>query len=189
LCALSWLQDHPKDVEFLNTPIRFYTEMKTIFGSSMATGKFVVGSCEALGTNYAESVAAKIEGTTFTTTPDLKQATTKVGDGIKATDVMTPSVGGKIKRPLFMEDEMLMMINMTDVVNNVTNALRETDPANVDPTLYLAVMEMPAYTTEALIVAYTYLLENKSLATGFISMSASHKDIWLRTYLAKNYYE
>jgi hypothetical protein len=50
-------------------------------------------------------------------------------------------------------------------------------------------MEMPAYTTEALIVAYTYLLENKSLATGFISMSASHRDIWLRTYLAKNYYE
>jgi hypothetical protein len=189
LCALSWLQDHPKDAEFLNTPIRFYTEMETIFGSSMATGRFAVGSSEALGTNKAESVAAKIEGTTFTTTPDLKQATTEVGDGGKATEVLPPSVGGKRKRPLFTEDEMLMMTNMTDAVNNVANALRETGPGHVDPALYLAVMEMPAYTTEALIVAYTYLLENKSLATGFISMSASRRDIWLRTYLAKNYYE
>jgi hypothetical protein len=71
---------------------------------------------------------------------------------------------------------MLMMTNMTDVANNVANALKETGPAHVDPALYLAVMEMPAYTTEALIVAYTYLLENKSLTTSFISMSASHRD-------------
>ncbi|CAD6237373.1 unnamed protein product [Miscanthus lutarioriparius] len=34
---LGHFKDHPKDVEFLNTPIRFYTEMETIFGSSMAT--------------------------------------------------------------------------------------------------------------------------------------------------------
>jgi hypothetical protein len=49
--------------------------METIFGS-IATGRFVVGSSEALGTNNAESVATKIEGTTFTTTPDMKHATT-----------------------------------------------------------------------------------------------------------------
>jgi hypothetical protein len=50
-------------------------------------------------------------------------------------------------------------------------------------------MEMPTYTTKALIVAYTYLLENKSLASSFISIYTSHRNIWLRTYLAKNYYE
>ena len=54
---------------------------------------------------------------------------------------------------------MPMMTNMTDAVNNVANALRETRPAHVDPDLYLAVMEMHGFTTEALIVAYTYLLE------------------------------
>jgi hypothetical protein len=53
--------------------------METIFGSSMASGRFAVGSSEALGTNNDESVATKIEGTTFTTTPDLKQATTDRG--------------------------------------------------------------------------------------------------------------
>ena len=57
---------------------------------------------------------------------------------------------------------MLMMTNMTDAVNNVASTLRETGPAHVDHDLYLAVLEMPGFTTEALIVAYTYLLENKA---------------------------
>ena len=57
------LQDHPKDAEFLNCPIRFYTEMEAIFGHAMATGKYAVGSGEALGQNQDDSVAAKIEGT------------------------------------------------------------------------------------------------------------------------------
>jgi hypothetical protein len=49
-------------------------------------------------------------------------------------------------------------------------------------------MEMQGFTTEALIVAYTYLLENKAIAIGFVKMAISHRDIWLRNYLAKNYY-
>jgi hypothetical protein len=43
-------------------------------------------------------------------------------------------------------------------------------------------------TTEALIVVYTHLLENKAVATSFVNMSTPHREIWLRTYLAKNYY-
>jgi hypothetical protein len=76
---------------------------------------------------------------------------------------------------------------MADVVRDVASALRETGAAHVDPDLYLAVMEMGGYSTEALIVAYTYLLENKPMATGFVKMAMQHKDIWPRNYLAKNY--
>jgi hypothetical protein len=97
-------------------------------------------------------------------------------------------VGGKRKRGNFTEDEMLLLTNMSDAVNNVANALRETCVAHVDLDLYLAVMEMQGFTTEALIVAYTYLLENKAIAIGFVKMAISHRDIWLRNYLAKNYY-
>jgi hypothetical protein len=32
---------------------------------------------------------------------------------------------------------MLMLTNMSDVVNNVANALRETRPAHVDANMYL----------------------------------------------------
>ena len=83
---------------------------------------------------------------------------------------------------------MLMMTNMSDVINNVASALRGIGPAHVDPDLYLVVMEMFGFTTEVLIVAYTYLLENKALGRGFVNMAINHRDIWLRNYLAKNYY-
>jgi hypothetical protein len=74
-----------------------------------------------------------------------------------------------------------MMTNMTDAVNNVANAMIKTGAAHVDPDLYLAVMENPAYSTKALIVAYTHLLENKAVATGFVNMTTPHREIWLMT--------
>jgi len=56
------LQDHPKDVEFLNYPIRFYTKMEAIFGHSQITSRYALGSAETLGDNQANSVATKVEG-------------------------------------------------------------------------------------------------------------------------------
>jgi hypothetical protein len=81
-----------------------------------------------------------------------------------------------------------MMTNMTDAVNNMANALREIGPAHVDANLYLTVMEMPGFTEEALNMAYTYLVDNKALGRGFVNMMDNHRDIWLRNFLAKNYY-
>ena len=97
-------------------------------------------------------------------------------------------MGAKRKRGTFSEDEMLMLTNMSDAVNNVANALRETGPTHVDADLYLAMMEIPSFTEEALIVAYTYLLNYKAQGRGFVGMSDNHRDIWLRNYLVKNYY-
>jgi hypothetical protein len=102
--------------------------------------------------------------------------------------VPSTTIGGKRKKGNFTEDEMLMLTNMSDAVNNVINALRETGPAHVDGNLYLAVMEMPVFTEEALIVAYTFLQDNKTQGRGFMNMSDAHRIFWLRTYLAKNYY-
>jgi hypothetical protein len=58
----------------------------------------------------------------------------------------------------------------------------------VDASLYLAMMEMPGYSEEALIVAYTFLLDNKARGRGFVNMTEGHRNLWLRTFLAKNYY-
>ena len=167
------LQDHPKDAEYLNTPIRFYKEMEALFGSTLATGRFALGSNEPLGVNNADSVAAKLEG------QDFSCGTSEFGEGSKATAPVFGEgskdniVGAKRKRANFSEEEMLMMTNMTDAVNNVANAMLKTGAAHVDPDLYLAVMEMEMsdFSTEALIVAYTHLLENKAVATGFVNMS------------------
>ncbi|CAD6226689.1 unnamed protein product [Miscanthus lutarioriparius] len=156
------VKDHPKDVEYLNTPIRFYDEMETIFGSACATRRFAVGSNEPLGvsSNTTDIAAGKMEGTFGH--QQLGDEKANHGESSKATEPNSSVVGGKWKRACFSEDEMLIMTNMTDVVNNVANALRETGPAHVDADLYHAVMDMPEFTEEALIVAFSHLLDNKA---------------------------
>ena len=57
--------------------------MEAIFGHSMATGRYALGSSEALGVNQADSVAAKIEGSTFHHVPEEK-TNTEVVEGSKA---------------------------------------------------------------------------------------------------------
>ncbi|WVZ96112.1 hypothetical protein U9M48_041791, partial [Paspalum notatum var. saurae] len=50
-------QAHPKDAEYLNKPIENYQQMQMIFGNGLATGKWAMGSNEALGSpsDFAES--------------------------------------------------------------------------------------------------------------------------------------
>ena len=43
------MQDNTKDAEFLNVSIVNYHFMQTVFGSGVATGRFAMGSNEALG--------------------------------------------------------------------------------------------------------------------------------------------
>jgi hypothetical protein len=171
------LQDHPKDAEFLNCPIRFCIELEAIFGHVMVIGRFALGSGEALGVNEADSVVAKVEGTTLNNVCEEK-TNTKVGEGSKTTELLaTFGVGGKRKRGTFTEDEMLLLTNMSDTMNNVANALRETSPDHVDANLYLAIMVTPGFSEEALIVGYTCLLDNKAQGRGFVGMSDNYRDI------------
>jgi hypothetical protein len=98
--------------------------METIFGHSMATGRYALGSSEALGVSQADSAAAKVEGSVFHHVPEEK-TDTEVGEDNKAIEQLHSSVGGKRKRGTFTEDEMLLLTNMSDAVNNIANALRE----------------------------------------------------------------
>ncbi|CAD6334495.1 unnamed protein product [Miscanthus lutarioriparius] len=249
---LGHCKDHPKDAEFLNCPIRFYTEMEAIFANAMATGKFALGSGEALGQNQADSVGAKADGPPLTHTTGnevfkdkdvnsvakaLKQfcgevvSPTQVYNHLRKwrqkwarvsklkdlsaalwddqahaimleqehylghckdhpkdaeflncpirfytqMEAIFANAMATRKRGNFSEEEMLMLTNMSDAVNNVANALRETGPAHVDANLYLAVMEMPGFSEEALIVAYTFLPDNKAQGGGFVNMSDAHR--------------
>ena len=182
------MQDHPKDVEHLNTPIRFYDEIETIFGSTCVTRRFAIGSNEPLevSSNTTDTVVGKMGGTFGH--QQLGDEKTDHGESSKAIELNSFAVGGKRKNVCFSEDEMLLMTNMTDAVNNVANALRETGPAHVDADLYHAVMDMPGFIEEALIVVFSHLLDNKAQGKGFVDMVDNQRVIWLRNFLAKHYY-
>jgi hypothetical protein len=86
---------------------------------------------------------------------------TEEGEGSKATELLPSDDGRKRKMAYFSEEEVLVMTNMTDAVNNIANALRETGSAHVDANLY-HVVDMSSFTKEALIVVLSHLLDNKA---------------------------
>ena len=104
--------------------------MEAIFGHSMATGRYALGSGEALRVNQADIAAAKVEGSALHHFPK-EETNTEVDEGSKAIELLQSTMGGKRKRGNFTKDEMLLLTNMSDVVNNVANALRETCAARL----------------------------------------------------------
>jgi hypothetical protein len=56
------MQDHPKDAEFLNCPIRFYGEMEAIFGHSIATGRYRCPTGHAVSARVVPPRAAVPDG-------------------------------------------------------------------------------------------------------------------------------
>ena len=172
------LQAHPKNADFLNKPIQHYKQMMIIFGNGQATGKYAMGSNEPLGSpsDFAES-SLKTDAP-----KDLKSGKTEPVEGTKSEG----GVGSKRKRSLLSEEDMILFTGMADAVNNVADAIRSTKVEDSHPDLYGAVMFVPGFSEEALMVAYGHLLDNKALGSAFVHMSDSHRVLWLRTFLASH---
>jgi hypothetical protein len=185
------LQAHPKDAEFLNKPIENYKEMMTIFGTGLATGKFAMGSNEALGSPYdgaTSSVKTEPydEDKTVKGMDDVAKLFGESKDTREAT-CGSAGPGNKRKRSVLSEEDNLVLSNMTDAVKDVAAAIRETKVEVIHPDLYGAVMYMPGFTEEALICAFSHLVDNKAQGDAFVKMTDSHRVLWLRTWLTKNY--
>jgi hypothetical protein len=156
-----------------------------IFGNGMATGKYAMGSNEPLDTtsNFAEN-SLKSEPTDATKlTKDEDVA--KMFEAPKGADV---SAGSKRKRCMLSDEDAVVLTSVTNAVNNVTEAIRSTKVDEVHLELYGTVMFMHGFTEETLIVAFSHLVNNKAQGIAFVGMSHSHHVLWLRTFLAKNYY-
>ncbi|XP_034604831.2 uncharacterized protein [Setaria viridis] len=174
------IKAHPKDAEYLNKPIVYYQEMMVIFGNGQATGKYAMGSNEALG-SPSEFAYSPMKH-------DLPEELTPGKPEAAFVSKSEPPVGSKRKRSMLSDDDVLVFTGMTDAVNNVADAIRSTKVEDSHPDLYGALMYMPGFSEEALMLAYGHLLNNKAQGSAFVQMSHSHRVLWLSTYLAKNNY-
>lgn len=86
-----------------------------------------------------------------------------------------------------LSEDIASMTGMTNAVNNVADAIRSTKVEDSHPELYGVVMFMPGFTEEALMVAYSHLLDNKALGGAFVNMNDAHRVMWLQTFWAKHY--
>nr|XP_034591640.1 uncharacterized protein LOC117853365 [Setaria viridis] len=186
------IKAHPKDTEFLNKHIENYKEMMIIFGNGLATGKYAMGSNEALGSPF------DFTDTSMKTEPyDEDKAAKCIDDVAKVfgeapKDIIEVISGSgpskKRKRSVLTEEDHLVMSSMTEAVRDVASAIRETKVEVLNPDLYSAVMYMPGFSEEALICAFSHLVDNKAQGDAFVNMAENHRVLWLRTWLAKNSY-
>jgi hypothetical protein len=171
----------------LNTPIENYVEMEAIFGGTLATGKYAMGSNEPLGTNMAH---IDLDG------PGEESDMTKTCAASGPASVCKPetSVGteGKErggKRRKISQEELDLMSGMVKAVQAVGEALKTPQHNEVHEDLYSCVMGSPGYSQEALMFALCYLLKNKAEGVCFVQMTEEHRVLWLRTYLSTTYFQ
>jgi hypothetical protein len=171
----------------LNKPIENYQQMEVIFGNGCATGRFAMGSSQPLGSpsDWAES-SQKIDEPPKEYEEAAKQDASATSN--KHQEAGGSAVGSKRKRAMLSDEDITVLTGMTDAVNNVAEAIRDTKTEVVPADLYSAVMLVPGFTDEALIVAYSHLADNCALGAAYLHMSDAHRVLWLRTFLAKHYY-
>ncbi|KAK3138336.1 hypothetical protein QOZ80_5AG0367490 [Eleusine coracana subsp. coracana] len=142
--------------------------MEVIFGNGLVTGKFAMGSSEPLGSpsDFAESSLKTYEVKGFGEPSKNASGGTVSGSGPSGS-----GAGNKRKRGMITDDDIQVMSDMTDAVNNMAQATRETKVEDSHPDLYGVVMFMPGFTEEALIIAYSHLLDNRAHGTAFVNMT------------------
>ncbi|KAJ1270664.1 hypothetical protein BS78_06G069100 [Paspalum vaginatum] len=147
--------------------------MEAIFGGGVATGRYAMGSNEPL----------EIPTETETIELDAEETPTQEED-IKVVEPKAKGESSKQrKRKRVPDEEASLMSSMTEAIRGFAAAVSEAVPG-----LYTAVMGCPSFSREALMVALGHLGQNKATGLLFVEMTTDDKDLWLRTYLAKNYH-
>jgi hypothetical protein len=150
----------------LNKPIENYKQMQIIFGNGQATSKFAMGSSEPLGfpLDFVESSlkpnsdymkvddVAKLFGEAEA--PKNEDGAAAAGSGFGG--------GNKRGRCMLSEEDIIVMTGMTGAVKEVAAAIGETKVEDSHPKLYDVVMFMPGFSEEALLAAYSHMLDNKA---------------------------
>lgn len=175
-------QDHAKDAEFLSQPIINYGYMQTIFGCGVATGRFAMGSNEALKQPHKQEF---LDLETEPTTPTLDEATPSQKD--KKDGKKDQKKEDKKRKRIINEEDAAVMTGMTDAIWGLNAAVSEGNHSEVAPGIYEAVMGCKNLSRPDLMICLNYLMKHKGASLVFLSMSDEDKELWCKTHLDEKF--
>ena len=156
-------------------PIANYQQMQTIFGSGVATGRFAMGSNEALGQPAAEQDTIDLDSEAPPTAKEDATSSKKKVDDKKS---------GKRKRMLSDEDSVLLT-GVTDAIWGLGAAVSEGNHNEAALGIYDAVTGCTNFSRSDMMMCLDYLMGHKGPAMVFVGMKLEDKELWCRTYLNK----
>uniref|UniRef100_A0A0D3HS06 Myb/SANT-like domain-containing protein n=1 Tax=Oryza barthii TaxID=65489 RepID=A0A0D3HS06_9ORYZ len=111
-------KDKSKDVEFLNVPLENYTPMAIIFGGTQATGRFAMGSNEALGgpADMADGGLGVMEGGNGVGAGYASVAGASAVGPVSGNFIGLTSSGKRKRTPVVTEEEGAFLTNMTGAI-------------------------------------------------------------------------
>ena len=184
-------------------PLENYVQMLAIFESGIATGRYAMTSHQALGVpSMVETSPSFVNlegcGSEFVDGNEPGSSATAAAHGEDAVAAAhgnepykdaSSSTGKRKRASLMSEEEVLVMSNMSDAVREVAIAIKSTGEAH--PELYNAVMELPGFTEDDLLIVLDYLNENANRARShsFVQMSETRRTRWAIHHLSKLYGE
>lgn len=182
----SW-QDHHHDADFLNTPIKHYREMATIFVKGMTSSRPAKSSSGPLARDVTEN---GIENENMDVESDLiakcveeaavSFSNSDEGDaGDSSGGLPPPPKKAKVKN-----DES-MLCRMTRMLDRLAEAIEKCSGKDTDvpPDLWGNMKDLPGFEQEHLAHYYAYLCENPAVARAFYNLSMSPKLVWVTRYI------
>ncbi|OEL33339.1 hypothetical protein BAE44_0005642 [Dichanthelium oligosanthes] len=176
------VKDHKNDAELLNKPLEHFSEMTTIFGNSMATGKNAKGSSDPLGTEYGGD------------TKEGEEA--RVNDGLSTLDNNGASSSAsrpKKAKTLDIEEEGLIDV-LKYVGDKLSNAIEKiagpTPPPaenDVPGDLFEILTSLPGFEETHISSYYAYLVANPHIARTFYKLPFNYKLNWFAMYISDKF--
>ncbi|CAM0950196.1 unnamed protein product [Alopecurus aequalis] len=189
---LGHTQDNPKDAELLNKPIVNFEYMDACWSNKLATGKFAMGSNEALGKPAVVEQGIDLdseEGIAVATHINPEFNLPRSGAATPSPGAATPSPTGtnnKRKRTSIMsEEDAIQRSNMSDALRDVAGAINNTCHTETHPDLYKAVMDL-SFDMEERLAVLDYLTEHKGKGLNFLKMEVEVRKASFKRILAKN---
>ncbi|KAL6842580.1 hypothetical protein ACP4OV_027424 [Aristida adscensionis] len=168
---------HKADADFFNKPLEHYADLTTIFGSSMATGKFAKTSSDVLGAEEIDVDAETEEAAPATpATPDDHAATSSASK---------PNKKAKIAEN---EDEGLIgAIKSTG--NRLAIAIENATKSDMDlpEDLFGMLNGLPGFNEAHIAFYYAYLVANPHVGRAFYKLPVNHKLIWVANFVAEKF--
>ncbi|WVZ76907.1 hypothetical protein U9M48_024826 [Paspalum notatum var. saurae] len=190
----SYVADHKPDAEYLNKPLEHYGLMQTIFGNSMAKGKYAKDSSSNLGTEPVDVENEEVQ--------EQKEVEFSDASAIPSTHGPIPSEQGatsasrpKSKRARRAEsEEEAMLAVFKDVGDNIAKAIEKVaappppPPTNDLPDdLFDMVQSIPGFQPAHYDLYFGYLVENPHIGRAFYKLPFASKLTWLSAFVSQRF--